>query len=77
MKYLLSSLLFLISIALISQEKIDSGFPFQNDNFKKYSLYVPSSYDESTPQSLMLGLHPLNTNRWDAESWRDTLNCIC
>ena len=55
------------------KRQLTVGFPFQTDNFKKYSLYVPSSYDASVPQPLMLGLHPLNTNRWDGQAWRDTL----
>lgn len=56
-----------------AQEVIDGTYPFDTDPAKKYSLYIPSSYDASTPNDLMLGLHPLNTSRWDAESWRDTL----
>ncbi len=73
--YLLGLLLCLLfcSAKLLAQDSIDGAYPFQNDPAKKYSLYVPSSYDASTPQALMLGLHPFNTNRWDAQAWRDTL----
>ncbi len=66
---LLSSLL---SFALSSQA-IDGAFAFDTDPAKKYSIYVPSSYDDAIPNSMMLGFHPLNTSRWDAKSWRDTL----
>jgi len=67
-------LFLLISATLVfSQESIDGSFEFQTDPAKKYSLYIPSEYDENTPHALMLGLHPLNVNRWDGESWRDTL----
>lgn len=59
-----------------SQEKIDRSISFQSDPAKGYSIYVPSSYDDSVPNKLMVGLHPLNTNRWDGESWRDTLTAF-
>ncbi|MBL4658283.1 MAG: T9SS type A sorting domain-containing protein [Flavobacteriales bacterium] len=55
------------------QIRIDSVFSFQTDPAKKYSLYIPGTYDAATPNRLMLGLHPFNTARWDAESWCDTL----
>ncbi len=58
---------------LSAQTSIDGSFEFQSDPAKKYSIYVPTSYDEATPNTLMLGLHPFNVNRWDAQSWRDTL----
>lgn len=62
-----------VSTTLLGQQSIDGAFEFQSDPNKKYSIYVPSSYDENIANTLMIGLHPLNTNRWDAESWRDTL----
>ena len=58
---------------LYSQQSVDSAFDFQSEANKKYSLYIPSDYDANSPHQLMLGFHPLNTNRWDAQSWRDTL----
>lgn len=58
---------------LFSQVTIDNSLSFQTDNAKKYSIYVPSGYDSNQPSKLMVGLHPFNTNRWDAQSWRDTL----
>ncbi len=64
---------FLISLSLSAQVRIDGDFAFQTDPAKKYSLYIPSAYDENTPHRLMIGFHPFNTNRWDAESWCDTL----
>lgn len=73
MKYFFSLLLLMTLGTTLSAQVIDGSFEFQSDPDKKYSLYVPSSYDPATPQPLMLGLHPLNTNRWDAIAWRDTL----
>lgn len=76
MKKTLLSILLLVPIALLfsqTGQRIDGAFEFQTDNAKKYSLYIPSNYDETQPQKLMLGLHPFNTSRWDAKAWRDTL----
>ena len=56
-----------------AQTRIDGAYAFQIDPAKKYSLYIPSTYTTGTPHKLMLGLHPLNTSRWDAEAWCDTL----
>ena len=71
----LTLLLFLIISAncIQSQTRIDGSFSFQTDPAKKYSLYIPSGYDENVPHRLMIGFHPFNTSRWDAESWCDTL----
>ncbi|MFK7903766.1 MAG: T9SS type A sorting domain-containing protein [Chitinophagales bacterium] len=73
MKQLITLLLFLSSSLLFAQERIDGNFAFQTDAAKKYSIYVPSTYDANQAQTLMMGFHPLNTSRWDAESWCDTL----
>ncbi len=73
MKYLILFLLCFTTLASSAQMRIDGGFPFQKDPGKKYSLYIPSGYDSSTPHRLMVGFHPFNVNRWDAESWCDTL----
>ncbi len=72
-KCLLYIFIFSLSSTLFAQESVDGNFEFQSDPEKKYSIYVPSSYDASSPSAMMLGLHPFNTNRWDAKSWRDTL----
>lgn len=56
-----------------AQNRIDGAYAFQSDPAKKYSLYIPSNYSVGTPNKLMLGLHPLNTSRWDAKAWCDTL----
>lgn len=58
---------------LIAQQRIDGDFAFQTDPAKKYSLYIPSSYSAGTPNKMMLGMHPLNTARWNGVSWCDTL----
>jgi len=71
MKYFLVLLLF--SPLFLIGQSVDGSFAFQTDNAKKYSLYIPSDYNEDQPHAIMLGLHPLNPSRWDAQSWRDTL----
>ncbi len=70
---LLSVVLLLLPAVSSAQERIDGSFPFQTDPAKKYSLYVPSNYEEGVPHRLMVGFHPFNTSRWDAASWCDTL----
>ena len=66
-------LTFFLCIGLNAQQSIDRSQAFQTDSNKKYSIYVPSSYDASVANAMFLGLHPLNTSRWDAASWRDHL----
>jgi len=63
----------LFCLSSFGQQRIDSSFSFQTDSAKKYSLYIPSSYNASVPNKLMVGLHPLNTMRWNAISWCNTL----
>lgn len=58
---------------LAGQQAIDGTINFQSDPAKKYSLYIPSNYDAAVENPAFLALHPLNTRRWNAESWRDTL----
>ena len=72
MRYLFTFTILCLVFSLFAQESIDGSFDVQ-DQEKTYSIYVPSSYDSNTPQALMIGFHPLNVNRWDSESWRDTL----
>ena len=60
----------------IGQEKIDRNISFDNDPSKGFSIYVPSGYDLNNPNKMMVGLHPFNTNRWDAVAWRDTLTAF-
>lgn len=66
-------LLSFLTVTSLSAQAIDGSFAHETDPDKKYSLYIPSGYDSNTPSQLMLGFHPLNTNRWDAQAWRDTL----
>lgn len=73
MKSVLFFLACMLTISLFAQERIDGNFPFQSDPAKKFSIYLPSGYDSFTPNAMMLGFHPFNTNRWDAEAWCDTL----
>ncbi len=72
-KLLFVALIFMFNSVVVAQQSIDGDYAFQSDDNKKYSIYVPSSYDETQANPLMVGLHPFNTNRWDAQSWRDTL----
>ncbi|MGK0364365.1 MAG: putative esterase [Saprospiraceae bacterium] len=73
MKQLFTLVFLVIFLQTNAQERIDDSFSFQTDPAKKYSIFVPSNYDAATPNKMMLALHPLNTNRWDAISWCDTL----
>lgn len=71
---LISSLLILLAwLPAQSQTRIDGNFSFQTNPAKGYSIYVPSGYNANTANTLMVGMHPLNTARWDAISWCDTL----
>jgi len=65
--------LFICLDLLTGQQTIDGSFDFQTEEDKSYHIYVPSTYDNNVSNSLMLALHPLNTNRWDGQAWRDTL----
>ncbi len=58
------------NISSYAQLKIDHSFSFRSIQ-KKYSLYIPSGYQNG--QAAVLALHPLNTARWNSTSWRDTL----
>jgi len=73
MRYFLLLIFSVLFLQLNAQTRIDATIDFQTDPAKQYSIYVPSSYDENTPNKMMLGLHPLNTNRWNSVSWCDTL----
>lgn len=66
-------IIFICFTNLYSQQLIEGEFEFQTDPAKKYAIYIPSSYDVNNEHELMVGLHPFNTSRWDAISWRDTL----
>ena len=73
-RYLIATILIsFIGTLLFAQTRIDETVPFQSDPAKQYSIYVPSSYDANTPNKLMVGFHPFNTNRWNSISWCDTL----
>ena len=73
MKNLILFLSLTFAFSTFAQTRIDGSFPFQSNPNKKYSIYIPTGYVVGTPNKLMLGLDPLNTSRWDAESWCDTL----
>ena len=55
------------------QTRLDKSFAFQTNPAKKYSIYVPTSYNSSAANKMMVGFHPFNTARWDAKAWCDTL----
>jgi predicted esterase len=73
MRYFLLCFFSLLFVQLNAQTRIDATLSFQTDPEKQYSIYVPSSYNENTPNKMVLGLHPLNTSRWNSISWCDTL----
>jgi len=72
-KILLILTVVLCTVQVIAQQRIDGNFAFQTDPAKKYSLYIPSSYNAAVPNKMMLGMHPLNPARWNGISWCDTL----
>lgn len=51
--------------------RIDSSFAFQSNPAKEYSLYIPSSYVETTPNRLLVALHPWSA--LGADGWCDHL----
>ncbi len=57
----------LLSVSTFAQTRINSSFAFQTDPSKDYSLYIPSSYNASVPNKLMLGMYPFNTARWNGD----------
>lgn len=62
-----------IPTLVFGQTRLNGTFLFESDPAKKYSIFIPSSYDEGGANKVMLALHPFNPDRWDAESWCDTL----
>lgn len=70
---LLLAFCLLLSATVFGQKRIDSTLAFQGDPAKKFSIYLPSGLKTNADQALVVGLHPFNTNRWDAKSWCDTL----
>ena len=73
MRIFILLLLSITYINLSAQVSYDSTIAFQTDPAKIFAVYVPSSYTPGTPNRVMVGLHPFNTSRWDAISWKDTL----
>jgi len=71
--FLTLSLFLFVALQSNAQTRTDGTFVFQTDTAKKYSLYIPSGYDTLSAHRLMIGLHPFNVLRWNAESWCDTL----
>ncbi len=73
-KYLLFLLITTLQMSsILGQKKIDGAYAFQGNPKKKYALYIPSSYDSMSPNKAVLALHPYNTRRWNATTWRDKL----
>ena len=74
-RLLLSTILTIVSSNLLfSQEQINGSIPFQTDPGKDYSIFIPSAYQEEEPIPAFLALHPLNTNRWNAQTWCEELS---
>ncbi|MEQ9062929.1 MAG: T9SS type A sorting domain-containing protein [Vicingaceae bacterium] len=58
----------------VGQQTVDLSFQFPpGGSFRKYHIYIPSSYNQGSANKMMVGFHPFNTSRWDGESWRDSL----
>ena len=74
--FLITALVTLTALQLQAQIRIDSAFAFGPDTAKKYSIYVPSSYSASSANALMVGFHPYDPFRWNAQSWCDTLTAF-
>ena len=65
--------LLLTSVAIYAQEQINANMPFQSDDSKDYSIVIPSTYVEGESIAAFLALHPLNTSRWNGETWCEEL----
>ena len=59
-----------------SQIRIDSSFAFSTNPAKQYSIYVPSQYNPSVPNAMIVAFHPFNLTRWNSISWCDTLKAF-
>ncbi|MDF1696559.1 MAG: hypothetical protein P1U56_12030 [Saprospiraceae bacterium] len=71
---ILQFILFVFITGIASgQEQINESMPFQSDPNKKYSLFIPSNYEEGVPVTAFLALHPFNTSRWNGETWCEEL----
>lgn len=66
-------LLWIVASHGYAQTQINESIPFQSDDSKDYSLVIPSSYVEGTPVAAFLALHPLNTSRWNGQTWCEEL----
>lgn len=69
---LLFAIVSLLGFSSTTAQTVDGSLSV-NGTVRDYSIYVPSSYEATNPNPLMLGLHPFNTARWNAKAWRDTL----
>ena len=72
MKPLFTLLLLLAFGYSHAQKRIDSSFIFDGEE-KKFSIFIPQSEPEGESWPMILGLHPLNVSRWNAQAWCDTL----
>lgn len=75
-KQILSFLLAILTLSATAQTRVDSNFDFQTVMGKKYSLYIPTSYNSANANKMMVAFHPFNTTRWDAKAWCDTLTAF-
>lgn len=71
MKKLLLLIVALYNYNAQCQQKLD-GVININGEPKKYSIYVPKNFTPNKTNAI-LAFHPLNTARWNAVTWRDTL----
>lgn len=61
--------------SLLAQQVLNGSLVVEGES-RSYSLYIPSGYNSSHPNALMLALHPQNLERWNARSWCDTLTAF-
>lgn len=69
------TLLYLLSNTQ-AQIRIDSSFAFSTNPAKQYSIFVPSQYNPSVPNPMIVAFHPLDLTRWNSISWCDTLKAF-
>lgn len=69
-------ILFIPVISLAKSGTLDGQIRAYDGTSRAYSLYFPSTYTSAKPMALMVSFHPYGRYRWDAKSWRDTLQAF-
>ncbi|MEM6343256.1 MAG: hypothetical protein AAF927_05230 [Bacteroidota bacterium] len=71
--YLTLLILLIPLINLAKGNSLDGQIRAYDGTARDYSLYFPSSYNGKKSMPLMVSFHPYGKYRWNAKSWRDTL----